>query len=228
MKPLLNIGIVTIGLMVSSTVNSSVFTLSPTQDAFVDSNAPDSNFGDEQVLVTLNQFQSGRNIYSYLMFDLSGIPASEAITNASLRLYQYDGAGFYVGTSGYHVSDDTWTESSLTWNTMPATSSQKPLAYNSNGPLYRGWSTWEPFVQDGTWENVPIGGWNWSSDLADEKLSLRLEQAVGGDSFHAWYSKEFTDYSNLRPLLVITTVPLPAPIWLMGSILVAFGMRRQA
>lgn len=224
MKLLQNLCFIAVGLMVCSAGNGSVFTLSPIQDAFVDSNIPDSNFGDEQVLVTLNQFQSGRNIYSYLMFDISGIPASEAITNASLRLYQYDGAGFYVGTSAYHVSDDTWTESSLTWNTMPATSSRKPLAYNSNGPLYRGWSTWEPFVQDSTWENVPIGGWNWSSDLADGKLSLRLEQAVGGDSVHSWYSKEFTD-SNLSPLLVITTVPLPASFWLMGSALVAFGMR---
>lgn len=222
MKLLLNIIIVTIGLMTSSAVNCSVFTLSPIQDAFVDSNIPDSNFGDGQVLVTLNQFQSGRNIYSYLMFDLSGIQVSEAITNASLRLYQFDGAGFYVGTSAYHVSDDTWTESSLTWNNMPATSSRKPLAYNSNGPLYRDWSTWEPFVED----SGSVGGWDWGSDLVDGKLSLRVEQAYAGDSSHAWYSKEFTD-SNLRPFLVITTIPLPATFWLMGSALVAFVMRRK-
>ena len=226
MKPLLNIGIVTIGLMVSSAVNGSVFTLSPIQDAFVDSNIPESTFGDEQVLVTLNQFPDRRNIYSYLMFDLSGIPASEAITNASLRLYQFDGGGFNVGAFAYHVSDDTWTDSSLTWNTMPATSSRKPLAYNSNGPFYRGWSSWESFVQDSSWGTIPVGGWNWGADLADGKLSLRLEQAVGGDSSHGWYSKEYTDL-NLRPLLVVTTIPLPASFWLMGSALVAFGMRYQ-
>jgi len=224
MKPQLNICIVTIGLIVSSAVNGSVYNLAPLQDALVDSAIPDSAFGDEQVLVTLNQFQSGRNIYSYLMFDLSGIPVSEAITNASLRLYQFDGAGFDVDTFAYHVSDDTWTEGSLTWNTMPATSSRQPLAYNLDGPFYRGWSSWQPFVQDSTYGTIAVGGWNWGADIADGKLSLRLEQAFGGDSSHAWYSKEYTD-SNLRPLLVITTVPLPASFWLMGSALVAFGMR---
>jgi len=228
MKPLLNICIVTIGLMVCSVVNGSVFALSPIHDTLVDGVNPDSNFGGAHVLVTVDPYPSDRYTYSYLMFDLSGIPASEAIAGASLRLYQFDGAAYAqnVGTLAFHVSDDTWTESSLTWNTMPETSSRKPLAYNSNGSFYRGWSTWEPFVQDSNWENVPIGGWDWSSDTSDGKLSLRLEQAVGGLGSHGWYSKEFTD-SNLRPLLVITTVPLPASFWLMGSVLVAFGMRCQ-
>lgn len=226
MKPLLTICVFTMGLIASSGVNSSVFSLSPTQDAFVDSVLPDSNFGNEQVLVTLNQYPGRRDIYSYLMFDLSAIPASEAITGASLRLYQFDGAGFYVGTSLYHVSDDSWTESTLTWNTMPATSSRKPLGYNSNGPFYRGWSAWEPLVEGGHMGTIPIGEWKWGADLADGTLSLRLEQAVGGDSAHGWYSKEFTD-ATLSPLLVITTVPVPASFWLMGSVLAAFGIRRH-
>jgi hypothetical protein len=61
---------------------------------------------------------------SYLKFDLSGIPDNAIITSAKLHLYRYEGEAEGETIGSYYVSDDTWTESGITWNNAPAMGSQ--------------------------------------------------------------------------------------------------------
>jgi len=57
---------------------------------------------------------------SYIKFSLSSIPTGASITSAKLHLYRYDGLNNAVGV--YYVSDDSWTEGTITWMNQPSVS----------------------------------------------------------------------------------------------------------
>ncbi|MCX6775947.1 MAG: DNRLRE domain-containing protein [Candidatus Micrarchaeota archaeon] len=57
---------------------------------------------------------------SYIKFSLSSIPTGATITSAKMHLYRYDGLNNAVGV--YYVSDDSWTEGTITWNNQPSAS----------------------------------------------------------------------------------------------------------
>lgn len=108
-----------------STTASTTVTLTPIEDAFIQSDTPDDTYGTTSLYCTfLESFPLDdvrRN--PYIMFDLSSIPLSATIISANLELYAW-----FVGSSApmigaHYCPDNTWSELGITWNNAPAFSS---------------------------------------------------------------------------------------------------------
>jgi hypothetical protein len=108
----------------------STLSLLPTADAYVEANdAATTNFGASPSLFASTNTTPWYNDDSYLKFDVS---TAGAITSATLKVTAAltstaDGA---LTLSVYPVSDTTWTEAAITWNSKPARSAS-PLASTS-------------------------------------------------------------------------------------------------
>jgi chitodextrinase len=92
---------------------SATMTFTPTDDTYVQSDVPGSNFGTATSIVADNS--PVRNVL--LKFTVAGV-GSRTVTSAKLRLFCVDGSS--VGGTFRRVADTSWTEGSVTWNTAPA------------------------------------------------------------------------------------------------------------
>jgi PKD repeat protein/glucose/arabinose dehydrogenase len=114
------------------TVNppAGVFTLIPVEDARVNQNAPNTNYGTD-ITLRVRQLdpQSHR---SYIKFSVTGL--SHAPASVKLRLFVADGTP--DGGTVYRVSD-AWTEGGINWNNAPPISG---TALGSFGSIVGG--TW--------------------------------------------------------------------------------------
>jgi hypothetical protein len=115
----------------------------PSDDAAVRLDHSNNNYGSEDTIHTKHQAKEGTDDdrRSYLKFNLSSIPAGATITSATLRLYKEndDDSGsrtVYV----YNVSDDTWTEGTVTWNNGPSYSNLCGSTGVGNTKTYYNWS----------------------------------------------------------------------------------------
>jgi uncharacterized repeat protein (TIGR02543 family) len=87
-------------------------------DSWVEQNKPDSNYGTSYYLHVKFQLSSAERI-TYIKFDLSGLslPSGDGsqtvVDSAVLYLYRYADGG---APSAYSISDDSWTETGITWN----------------------------------------------------------------------------------------------------------------
>ncbi|MBN2534791.1 MAG: DNRLRE domain-containing protein [Spirochaetales bacterium] len=89
------------------------------------------NYGTSPILRIWNRTHGGYETYmrSLISFDFSSIPAGAAITDAKLYLYGVDHYNYTIsGNSGYKTNacwvrriTSPWSESTVTWNTMPQT-----------------------------------------------------------------------------------------------------------
>lgn len=215
-------------LLVTPIASAATFTLSPTDDALTSAAGSDgdTNFGDSSRLAT-NQHNLNQLQFSYLMFDLSEIPANQEIVGATLNLYQVTGCcGDAGSTQLLRIADDSWDEMTITYNNQSDYNGDSTfLDTNDNGPLYVGWSQWD-LLDSGLWDP--------SVDQTDGLLSLWLATAGSGDQAHQWCSDEpgsdLDCGDDLRPYLDITTVAVPGPssLWLVGSgLLGLLGRRRK-
>lgn len=108
-------------------------TFTPTADAYIESSNPSTNYGS---LTTLRA-DGSPDIRSYLRFNIQGL--SGTVTNATLRVYANSSAN-----SGYEarsVSNNTWTESTITYNNAPPVGNVLGSYGSVNG---------------GTWTNINI------------------------------------------------------------------------
>jgi hypothetical protein len=80
------------------------------------------NFGTAGDLILKRSANSGNTCETYLKFDLSSLTS---ITTIKLRLHggRLSGTGNGVVTNIYYASNDSWTETGLTWNNKPASGS---------------------------------------------------------------------------------------------------------
>ena len=179
-------------LMVPSPSSGTLYTLQAAHDSYVSSNSPDNNIGSYTLL-----FLNGGGAISrtYLRFDLSTIPAAEIITGATLYLSVY--ATTWNNVDLHHVSNDTWTEGTITWNYQP------------------GYET--AILADGTstWDLMEKGNWTPDTDGA-VSLLLKLGPEVA-NQYYYYYSKENRGLPQ-RPYLAVNTtvVPLPPAGLLLG------------
>ncbi|MDX6538867.1 MAG: hypothetical protein QOI71_477 [Gaiellales bacterium] len=84
----------------------------PSADAYVQSDVPNSNFGTG---LTLNNVSGAPEARAYLKFDLTGV--SGTITKATFRVFAQNSSG-----SGYElhtVADNSWTEAALNYTNRP-------------------------------------------------------------------------------------------------------------
>lgn len=86
--------------------------LNPVADAYVDAGSPNTNFGLLPKLLT----NSGTVRNGYLRFDASGVNGN--IILAELRLYSMSGSS--AGYDARGVADNSWGETTVTFNSAPA------------------------------------------------------------------------------------------------------------
>ena len=204
-------------------------------DAYVLSNAPNSNFGSSTTVQVKYAAGGvpGFQRKGYFRFDLSGVMTP--LDDATLTLTIGDPVGGVpvVGLQTFSVyglldgdPGETWGESTITWNNAPANDTS-----NGNGVLSPPGSFLGDFSLTGTGTPgtpVTLSG----SDLVDFLNADTDDLAtfiVVRDTFdpnsngwiHSFASKENT---TLAPATLSVTESVPEPLTLFGSILaVGFG-----
>ena len=81
-----------------------------------------TNYGNDGQLIVKRSGTVGNTRESYLRFDLSTLPTDPAaITGVKLRVWGRQSAtGTGVNVAAYSVSNTSWSETGITWNTKPA------------------------------------------------------------------------------------------------------------
>ena len=148
--------------------------INPVDDSFVSSQSPNGNFGGNSTL----KIDGSPLKMSYLKFDLGSL-AGRTIQSAILRLIVTDKSNSFQNLKS--VSDNSWTESTITFNNRPF----------MGGTI----TTFQPSVKS-TWKDIEIT--SFVANAAGEIFSLGIDSA-GTDSF-ACSSK---DSSSNKPELVI-------------------------
>ena len=168
-------------------------TIFATQDAYVRAGTyVDNNFGAADDLTLRSDNGSGNNDRKvFLMFDLSQLTVSGLFREARLDLGAYYAAGKGEDINLRNVQDITWSESSITWNTMPlpdadvfASTVSSPIAYLDFGTF--------------TWNCTDYV----SSKLASPgKVSIMIDAGIGTNDGIMFVSKENSTYSY-PPMLI--------------------------
>ena len=101
---------------VDLTASSDILIFTPSDDATIKSAEPDTNFGFQ------SQLEADNVPYDnfLLKFDVSGIN-NRSVLSAKLRLHNVNDSD--SGGNVYYVTDNSWSESSVTWNTAPLSGS---------------------------------------------------------------------------------------------------------
>jgi len=167
------------------------YTLSPTDDAKVREAAPSFNYGND-VYLSLSDNTTAKKQYSFLKFDLTGIPTGEIITGAVLNLYEVSGPTTPPSTNLFYVADDTWTNNGITWNNQPAPTQ----LLDTQTVTELAWNTW----------SVP--GSLFSTDT-DGHLSLMVKLVSTNSTVIQLASQDIADSSKHPYLQVMTVVPEP-------------------
>ena len=121
-------------------------TIYPSDDAFVFEGNPTANYN-----LTYLQFKTreDKDDRIFLKFDISSLPEDAEIQFARLRLYCYEAYNLISGVTDLEarrVSDDSWDETSITWNNQPSLGDVE----DTIEPTVGGWNEWDVtgFVQD--------------------------------------------------------------------------------
>jgi|GEM_PF-2258068 len=148
--------------------------------------------------------------YPYIKFDLSSLADDVEIEGITLHLRsQYE--SYYKPVNVYRVTDDTWTESTLSYSNQPAT-----------GQLVGGTSDWA-FDAVTLWADgsIVLEAAELAEDLADDVLSLRLINPTGSTA--TFQTRE----SGYAPYLTVSYIPEPATLSLLALGALAL-LRRKA
>ena len=167
--------------------------LTPTDDAFVrDGAAANSNFGQNPHLFSLVG-PTSQNRVSYLSFDISHLGSIGEVVLRLDGFLSYANALQTVGV--YGVSDTSWSERSIHWNTRPKFTAPPIATARMSGTAYQ-------FVQ-----------WDVTSyvlhqkQLGHTRVSFALSNPTAGGPLAVFNSKESINGPELdvTPLTIITT-----------------------
>lgn len=168
----------------------------PIADSYVrDGGTANTNYGRDLSLVVKKDGNSGFSRTTYLKLDVKDLAN---IDTARLRM-NIAGAGATIGGTQWQIwkcEDDSWTETGITWNNKPATTT---LLASQPGKKtgYVEWDITGPVLQE-------LAG--------DKTLTLAVVSSVSGQSNDATFSsREVTDVKT-RPVLLIDIVDTIAPL----------------
>jgi parallel beta-helix repeat protein len=164
----------------ATTSSATTFTFAPVADTYVYASSPTSNYGSSSTFAV-----DGNPVKHILLkFSVFGVGANP-VSSATLRLYTTNSSP--VGGSFYLVSDTSWSESSVTWNTAPAAD---PTPFTSLGA-----------VNSGSWYDVDFS----SIITGDGLISVKV---VSANSDSAYYSAK-EGSASFRPQLIVETAGGP-------------------
>jgi hypothetical protein len=190
---------------------------SPSDDAFIKSSSPTSNFGSLPDIEVRPDSDGNRR--GLLRFDLSSIPPGSIITSASLYLYEEDKKPDQV-TYIYKVTTD-WNENSATWDSPwlnPGGDFDGSNPYASFLPnqtdcmltidltdLVQEWADGEPnygFMLSSTGPNHIIRYSSKENIAADQhpKLQISYTQVAGFSAASSLNSESLLQIINMPPL----------------------------
>jgi hypothetical protein len=154
-----------------ATAQSPSFTFKPSADAYVIQTSPDTNYGTSASI----RVDNSPYIHSYLRFTVSGLNGA-AIQSAKLRVYANS-----ANSTGYSVqaeSNNTWTESAITYNNAPAAGA---LINKSAGFKSAAWAVVDvsSYVKaEGTYNFVLTTTSSTNTNLASRESSANAPQLV--------------------------------------------------
>lgn len=161
-------------------------------DAVVDPAQPDTAGGTSAALA----FDAGRRIY--LRFDLTALAAP--VLRAKLALLV--DATNLVGPAQLHdVADDSWSESTLTWNGAPAIA-PTPVTTVPN------------FSRGGAWSADVTAAVEAARQAGDPAISFALVPAGGGIALASFAARESGEPPRL--VLTVATPPATTALWCDG------------
>ena len=150
----------------------------PAADTWVASSTPTTNYGTSTILGLQP------NVYSYIRFNLSGIPANATVQSAVLRLF-VDGPSVPIaGTFNVYQVNTSWSETTMTWNNKPA------LGSLVAGPVSLNSGSYQNFVLVDITSLVQ----QWINGTVTNNGIVLVTTTVG--SSYAFDSKEATAYSH--------------------------------
>ncbi|MHC4195948.1 MAG: CBM96 family carbohydrate-binding protein, partial [Planctomycetota bacterium] len=104
-------------LLMSPLIFSSAFAASvqpnPTDDAYVNHNSPDTNYGSDTYMAVRSD-ATGKARNTFLKFTVSGV--SGTVSSATLKMYSQN---VTQSVTAKAVSNTSWTEGAITWNNQP-------------------------------------------------------------------------------------------------------------
>jgi hypothetical protein len=152
---------------------------------------PDINYGILTMALVGNTVSS--IVRTYIKFDLSAVPANARITDADLRLYQYDTFGSDNFTIGlYNVTGD-WDESTITWNLQPTSSTDAEITNN----IIAGATTWKSWDID-----TLVQGWL-DGTITNYGMMLKDTEETLVSTVTYFYTSDYTTDTTKRPKLEI-------------------------
>jgi hypothetical protein len=180
------------------TPTSIVLQLCAVADAYIDQYNSNSNFGSYPGLRV--GFSSAVDLFhnrALVRFDLSSLPADATIKSAYLEAYLTRGSGSLTQASiGAYFVTSAWSESSVTWNTMPSFDPVGIAGSVNASPGYKSWNV-TSFAQ--VWQSDP--GSNHGLELFGPQTN--------------WWSREFSSREGANcPRLALTiesTTPILTP-----------------
>ena len=177
-------------------VDPDKFFLAPVEDTYVRrGNDGGLNFGTSEIL-TVKQGGPNFQFNALLKFDLSGIPRE--VIEAKLRLFviEDDNRGGDPDHGLFYVSDDSWEEYVVTWDTKPAADTE---LVSLVAPDLDRWIEYNVTDQI----NNEISG----DDMVSFLINASKKTEIG-------YASRENGRFAIRPQLVIATLPVPpqAPV----------------
>jgi hypothetical protein len=222
------VGLLVCALLAPLNARADTMTIAPSDDAYVRSQAPTTNFGAADFLDSQGGTDSYTcnsdhrplpgEAYTYLKFDLSKVPADAVLASAKLVLTSRTGY-FFGGDPDQHlrfVGDDNWSESKITFRDSPGLVDDDDIDRQST--FYEGPICDDPKdSQTQTFTGSLVNRVNSERD-GDGMLSLQVWNPNCGDcsedtglgDWMRYFSKE-ADSSSVRPKLVLTFSELQAP-----------------
>ena len=162
------------------------------KDSDVYEGSPDDNSGGYINLWVGYNISKWR---AYLQFDLSltPLPAGAVVTNAYLKLYQYNFVGSGSISVGLYKVTGNWGENSITWNSQPTSSSEAEAfrtIYTSTGT----WRTW--YIDD------LVKGWL-DGSITNYGMLLKPADESSNDKTAYFRSSDYTFDNTKCPKLEI-------------------------
>lgn len=200
-------------------------TLSPIADAFVNEGSPNTTYNLDYLNVSNSANTPDEDRWVYVKYDLSGLPNDADVSMAYINWYTYgvtaDANAPERDVNFFHVIDDGWSETSITWNNKPSHDDYMRFIYSPG--LAPGWK--KGYID---YDAAGFDNWNESVDLVDDYLSVVMQ--CTDDNFYrsiAGYSQNLSAGPELY-VEYTTAVPIPGAVWLLGSGLIGmFGARRK-
>jgi parallel beta-helix repeat protein len=167
----------------ATTPAATVLTFAPVADTYVQNDTPTTNYGSSSLLTV-----DGSPVRHLLFkFIVSGI-GSKHVTKATLRLYNTNASA--TGGSFYRVSNSSWSETTVTWNTAPA---NDPTPFASLGAV-AGTST-----TTGIWYGVNLT----PIITADGQVSIKV---ISANADAASYTSR-NGAAGFQPQLIVEVAP---------------------